>query len=35
MAWRRNKRFKKKRLKSIGKKLIRKGKKLMRIGYRM
>lgn len=35
MAWKRTKRFKKKRLKSLGKKLIRKGKKLMRIGYRM
>lgn len=29
------KRFKKRKLASLGKKLIRKGKRLMKIGYRM
>lgn len=36
MAWR--KRFKvrkKRRLRNLGKKLVRKGRKLMKIGYRM
>lgn len=35
MAWRRKRSFKKRKLRNLGKKLVRKGRRLMKIGYRM